>query len=153
MASVRAMASSFRARMRGGQALAPEASPEIPPPSPGATCPTLEISCQVHRVPVTVSVELDTFPDVQRTTRFPGDHTSQQVSHPRKCRVPREEPGTSGQDRVLATVPHQVERGQTGFPVGSQALAVPRLLGDLLSWKCPHPALMQQMFTEYLELP
>ena len=67
---------------------------------------------------MTVSLELDAFPAVQRMAGFPTDHTSQQVSNPRKGRVPREEPGTWGQNGVPATVPHQGERG---WVVGSYA--------------------------------
>ena len=118
MASVRAKVSSFWARMQGWagapQAFPTEASPERTLPSLGQPSPTPESSGQDHRVPVTVSMELDTFPAVQRTMRFPGDHTSQQVSHPRKGRVPREEPGTWGPEGVLATVPRQVERVRAG---------------------------------------
>ena len=108
MASVRAKVSSFWARMQGWagapQAFPTEASPERTLPSLGQPSPTPESSGQDHRVPVTVSMELDTFPAVQRTMRFPGDHTSQQVSHPRKGRVPREELGTRGPNGVWATV-------------------------------------------------
>ena len=122
MASIRATASSFQAKMQGLAGAWPSLPPEA---SLWATCPTLEISCQVHKVPGTVSVELDAFPAVQRTARFPGDHTAEQVSHPGKGGVHREEPGPWGQDREPATVPCQVERVWVG---GTHAH------GPLLPW-------------------
>ena len=51
------------------------------PPGMGST---LEISCQVHRVPEVVSGKTEALPATQRTARFPVDHTSQQFSHPRR---------------------------------------------------------------------
>ena len=91
MAFVRATAASIWAKMWDqagtGQALPTEASL-------GAMCPTLEISGQVHRVPGTVSMELDAFPPTQSTAPFPEDHTSEQVCQPRRGRVPRGELGT-----------------------------------------------------------
>ena len=84
MAFVRASAGWFQAKTRG---------PEVhagPPTqaSLGATCPTLEISGQVHRVPGLVSRELEALPATQRTAPCLVDHTSQQVSHPAIGRVP-----------------------------------------------------------------
>ena len=68
MAVVRGAAGGFQAERRGragaGQAPPPEASL-------WATCPTLEISGQVPRVPGGVSVELHAGPATQRTGRFP----------------------------------------------------------------------------------
>ena len=64
-----------------------------------------------------MSVELDALPATWRTARFPRDHTSWQVSHPRKGRVPREELGTPGQDGGPATVPCQGERARVGGPM------------------------------------
>ena len=99
MAFVGGSAGWFRAKMRAragavaGQAPQPEASP-------GATCPTLEISGQVHRFPGVVSVEVDARPAPWKTALFPIDHTPQQVSHPRRGRVPRVELGTRGRDVV-----------------------------------------------------
>ena len=105
------MASWFRAKMPG-----PAGAGQAPPPKAylGVTCPTLNISGQVHRVPGIVSVELEALPATQRTACFPVDHTSQQVSHPRRGRVPREDLGTWGQGGVLATVLGQVERAWAG---------------------------------------
>ena len=85
MAFVRAMASFFQSEMReqasARQALPPEATLRT-------TCPTLEISCWVHVVPGTVSLEVDAFPAVWRTAYFLGVHTSQQVSHPLQSECP-----------------------------------------------------------------
>ena len=101
MAFVGATATSFQDKMRNptgpGQALPPEASL-------GARCPTLEISCQVHRVSGTLSEELHAVSPTHSTMCFPVDHTSEQISHPRKGRVSREELGTWGLDGVPATV-------------------------------------------------
>ena len=90
-----------------------------------ATCPTLEISCQVHGVRGTVSVQLGAFPPTHSTVSFPGGHTSDQVSHPCKGRLPSEAPRTWRLDGVSATVQRQVERAlamqptpRTGSPVG-----------------------------------
>ena len=84
MAFVRTSATSFQAKTQGwagsGQALPPEATLR-------STCPTLEISGQVHRVPGVVSVELEALPATQRTARCPMDHTSQNVSHPHRGTV------------------------------------------------------------------
>ena len=71
---------------RGGAAQA-QAGP-TPRASLRATCPPLEISGQVHRVPGLVSELTEALPATQRTARFPVDHTSQQLSHPRRGRVP-----------------------------------------------------------------
>ena len=62
----------------------------------GATYTTLKMSGQVHRVPGLVSGETEALPATQRTTRSPVGRTSQQLSHPRRGRVPRETwgPGT-----------------------------------------------------------
>ena len=62
-----------------------------------------------------MSVELDIRPATQRTVRFPVDHTSQQISNPRRGRVAREELGTWGRDGGLAMVLHRVERAQAGW--------------------------------------
>ena len=91
MAPIRAMASSFWAQMPGW------AAPRTASPleaSLGARCSTLKISCQDHKVPVTVSVELDAFPAVQSTAHFPGDHTSQQVSHLAKAQYSGKKEGS-----------------------------------------------------------
>ena len=85
-----------------GPAGAEQASP--PKAYLRVTCPTLNISGQVHRVPGIVSVELEALPATQRTACFPVDHTSQQVSHPRRGRVPREDLGTWDPGRGPATV-------------------------------------------------
>ena len=71
---------------RGGAAQAQAGPP--PQASLRATCPALEISGQVHRVPGLVSELTEALPATQRTVRFPVDHTSQQPSHPRRGRVP-----------------------------------------------------------------
>ena len=59
-----------------------------------ATGPTLEISCQVHRVPGVLSGETEVLPATQRTPRFLLHPTSQQLSNPGRGRVPREDLGT-----------------------------------------------------------
>ena len=86
-----------------GQDAWPRRRRQAPPPqaSLGATCPTLEISGQVHRVPRLVSRELEALPATQRTPSFPVDHTSHQVFPPnaRTGRVPREDLRTWGLDR------------------------------------------------------
>ena len=61
-----------------------------------------------------MSLELDALPAAQRTTHFPMDQNSKEVSHPHRGRVPREEIGTWGRDGDPATVPRQVERVQAG---------------------------------------
>ena len=61
---------------------------------PGATCPTLEISGQVHSVPGVVTFELHAGPATQRTVPFPKGYSSQQVSHPCRGRVSGEELGS-----------------------------------------------------------
>ena len=96
-----------------GQDAARQAQGRPPPEaSLGATCPTLEISSQVHRVPGVVSVELHPLPAPRRPERFPMNHTSRQVSHPRKGTLPREELGTRGLQGGPATVPRQVEQAR-----------------------------------------
>ena len=78
----------------------PEAGPRKrrQAPSPQAclraTGPTLEISCQVHRVPGVVSGETEVLPATQRTPRFLLDPTSQQLSNRGRGSVPREDLGT-----------------------------------------------------------
>ena len=80
--------SDFRAGPGPGMGtLRPQASLETMPPLPGTKPPSPESSFQVHRVPVTVFIELDDFPTVQRTTHFSGDHISKHVSHPHKGRA------------------------------------------------------------------
>ena len=54
----------------------------------GATCPTLQVSGPVHRVPGVVSVEREDLPATQGTAPFPVDHTSQLLSHTRRGKVP-----------------------------------------------------------------
>ena len=79
------MAGWFRALIQG---LA-DSGPALPPQaSLGATCATLHVSGQVHRVHGVVSVELDAFPPTQTTARFPGDHTSERFSHPPQAECP-----------------------------------------------------------------
>ena len=85
---------------RGCLVWGPEAGPRMRRQAPSsqaclrATGPTLEISCQVHRVPGVVSGETEVLPATQRTPRFLLDPTSQQLSNPGKGRVPREDLGT-----------------------------------------------------------
>ena len=85
MAFVRAAAGWF-----SGQEAGPRRRRQAPPPQASlrATCPPLEISGQVHRVPGLVSELTEALPAIQRTVRFPVDHTSQQLSHPRRGRAP-----------------------------------------------------------------
>ena len=60
-------------------------------------------------------MELDPLPATQRTAHFPLNHTSRQVSHPRKGRAPREELGTRGlHGEGAAKVPRHVERNSEG---------------------------------------
>ena len=63
-----------------------------------------------------MSLELDALPATQRTACFSVNHTSRQVSHPRKGTVPREELGTRGLHRGPATVPRQMERAERVGP-------------------------------------
>ena len=85
---------------RGCLVWGPEAGPRMrrQAPSPQAclraTGPTLEISCQVHRVPGVVSGETEVLPATQRTPRFLLDPTSQQLSNRGRGSVPREDLGT-----------------------------------------------------------
>ena len=85
---------------RGCLVWSPEAGPRMHKQAPSlqaclrATGPTLEISCQVHRVPGVVSGETEVLPATQRTPRFLLDPTSQQLSNPGRGRVPREDLGT-----------------------------------------------------------
>ena len=85
---------------RGWLVSGPDAGPRMrrqspPPQAPlRARGPTLETSGQVHRIPGVVSGETEAFPATQRTPRFPVDHTSQHLCHPRRGRVPREHLGT-----------------------------------------------------------
>ena len=63
---------------------------------------------------------------------FPADNPFQQVSHPRRGRLPREDLGTWGLDGWPARVPHQMEMDRAG---GSQAP------GGVLPWVLsPGPA-------------
>ena len=55
---------------------------------------------------------MEALPATQRTTGFPVDHTSQQLSHPRRGRVPREDLGTWEPGRGPATVQRQVDRAR-----------------------------------------
>ena len=86
--------------IRGCLVWGPEAGPRMrrQAPSPQAclraTGPTLEISCQVHRVPGVVSGETEVLPATQRTPRFLLDPTSQQLSNRGRGSVPREDLGT-----------------------------------------------------------
>ena len=85
---------------RGGLVSGPDAGPRMrrqAPPTRAplrARGPTLDTSGQVHRIPGVVSGETEAFPATQRTARFPLDHTSQHLCHPRRGRVPREHLGT-----------------------------------------------------------
>ena len=71
----------------------PAGSGQAPPPEASlrATCPTLQVSGQHHRVPGVVSVEREALPATQGTAPFPVDHTSQLVSHTRRVTVPAKE--------------------------------------------------------------
>ena len=74
-----------------GQEAGPRRRKQAPPqehPSGQRAPPPLEISGQVHRVPGPVSELREALTATQRTARFPVDHTSQQLSHPRRGRVP-----------------------------------------------------------------
>ena len=85
---------------RGWLVSGPDAGPRMrrqAPPTQAplrARGPTLENSGQVHRIPGVVSGETEAFPATQRTARFPVDHTSQHLCHPRRGRGPREHLGT-----------------------------------------------------------
>ena len=80
MAFVPAAAGSFRAQTWGCACAGRTPNTSLPP----GMGSTLEISCQVHRVPEVVSGKTEALPATQRTARFPVDHTSQQFSHPRR---------------------------------------------------------------------
>ena len=134
---------------------------QAPPPqaSLGAMCPTLEIPGQIHGVPGLVSGQLEALPAAQRTTtRFPEDHTSQQVSHPSRGRVPREDLGTWGrgggpQFHARWSGPGRADaRPRTGSIMDGQACAPPGRLRVLLWLKFPHPAPRRQTWTEWLQL-
>ena len=60
----------------------------------------------------------ETLPAPHRTARFLADHPFQQVSHPRRGRVPREDLVTWGQGGGPAKVPCQMDMNRA---VGSQA--------------------------------
>ena len=115
MAFVRATARSFLAKMRDsagtGQAIPPEASL-------GETGPTLEISCQVHGVPGTLSVELHAFCPMQSRRVFLETALASRTLAPAKAECPGKNwgpgAGTGGLDRVADTVPCQVEWVQVG---------------------------------------
>ena len=68
----------------------PAGSGQAPPPEASlrATCPTLQVSGPVYRVPGVVSVEREDLPATQRTSPFPVDHTSQLLTHTRRGKVP-----------------------------------------------------------------
>ena len=55
--------------------------------NPGEMSATPESSSQVHSVTVTMFMELDALPNLQKTTHFSGDPISKHVSHPHKGRV------------------------------------------------------------------
>ena len=116
-------------------------------PFPGRMSPTPESSFQVHGVTVSLFIELDAFPTVQRTTHFlETTFPSMSPTHI-KVEGKREEPGTSGQDGVQRTVPHmgnvaQLPLGKASgsevqqagptpmdrFSCGESGLHLPRLL-------------------------
>ena len=79
---------------RGCLVWGPEAGPRMrrQAPSPQgclrATGPTLEISCQVHRVPGVVSGETEVLPATQRTPRFLLDPTCQRSPTPAEAECP-----------------------------------------------------------------
>ena len=79
-----------------GSDAGPRMRRQAPPTTsaPRARGPTRETSGRVHRIPGVVSGETEAFPATQRTARFPVDHTSQHLCHPRRGRVPREHLGT-----------------------------------------------------------
>ena len=60
-----------------------------------ATGPTLGISCPVNRVPGVVSGEREALRATQKTASFPVEHTSRQLSRPRKAECP-EKTGAPG---------------------------------------------------------
>ena len=55
---------------------------------------------------------MEALPATQRTKGFHVDHTSQQLSHPRRGRVPMEDLGTLDPGRGPATIHCQVDRAR-----------------------------------------
>ena len=60
-----------------------------------ATGPTLGKACPVNRVPGVLSGEREALRATQKTASFPVEHTSRQLSHPRKAECP-EKTGAPG---------------------------------------------------------
>ena len=126
----------------------------------GAICPTLELSGQVPRVPGVLSGETEALPAIQRTALFPFDHTSQQLSHPRRGRMPREDLGTGGCGRGSPWFPAR-SRGPLrvgpklteGFFLGDSGLSPAWEGVRVLLWlKLSHPAPRLQICTQRLPL-
>ena len=110
-AFVRAAAGWFPPKTQG-RAGAGQAPPTTSLPRGNVT--TLEISGQVHRVPGLVSGELEALQATPRTARSHVDHTSQQVSHPRRGRAPTEDLGTWGPSGGPDTVRRQLQQARVG---------------------------------------
>ena len=75
-----------------------------------ATGPTLGISCPVNRVPGVVSGEREALRATQKTASFPVEHTSRQLSRPRKAECP-----------VKTGAPGAGAGGRQGFAPGEPA--------------------------------
>ena len=88
-----------------------------------ATGPTLEISCQVHRVPAVVSGETEVLPATHWTPRFLLDPTSQQLSNRGRGSVPREDLGTYGWGAGRAAVQLQMEWAMWAEPTPTEGFS------------------------------
>ena len=132
-------------------------------PPPGAflwaTCPTLELNGQLTRVPLGVSVELHAGPATQSNPSFPVAHLFQQVSHPHRGRIPRDDLGSWGLGgvqpwfRAWESGPGiRDPRPRTGSPLGSQACGPPGRPRVWLWLILPHPAPRPPTGTQGLQL-
>ena len=142
---------------RGGAAQA-QAGP-TPRASLRATCPPLEISGQVHRVPGLVSELTEALPATHRTPRFPP-WTTRPSSSPTPAEA--ECPGRTrdvgpGRGAGHGSAPGGAGPGgripgqRTGSPVGSRACAPAGRPRALLRLQRPHPATRRQTWTQPLQ--
>ena len=132
-------------------------SPQLRPPS-GPRAPPLRYQAGFTRS-LDRSRAPEALPALHRTARFPADHPLQQVSHPHRVRVPREDLGTWGRGGGPAKVPCQMEMDRAG---GSQApgrvlpgdsgLLPPPWLRVFLGLQRPHPAPRRPTRSQRLQL-
>ena len=156
MAFVRAAAGWF-----SGQEAGPRRRKQAPPPQASlrATCPALEISGQVHRVPGLLSELREALPATHRTKRFPP-WTTRPSSSPTLAEA--ECPGRTrdvgpGRGAGHGSAPGGAGPGgripgqRTGSPVGSLACAPAGRPRALLRLQRPHPATRRQTWTQPLQ--